>query len=204
MNNTSRSTRIRWWIAGLMWLAIAINYIDRTVLSAAAPHLIKEFDMNPELMGFIMAAFFWSYALLQIPAGWFADRFGQKKGLGIAVGWWSIATMAMGLATGFKSLLALRLALGVGEAAAYPSNAGITARWFPDRERATVSGLFDSASKFGGAVAMPLIVFMIAMFDWRLTFLAIGAIGLLWVIAWYFIYSENPEIINRLVRMKCV
>lgn len=101
--------------------------------------------------------------------------------------------MAMGLATGFKSLLALRLALGVGEAAAYPSNAGITARWFPDRERATVSGLFDSASKFGGAVAMPLIVFMIALFDWRLTFLAIGAVGLIWVIAWYFIYAENPE-----------
>ncbi len=79
MNNTLRSTRVRWWIAGLMWLAIAINYIDRTVLSAAAPRLITELDINPEMMGFIMAAFFWSYALLQIPAGWFADRFGQKK-----------------------------------------------------------------------------------------------------------------------------
>ncbi|TKI02815.1 MFS transporter [Martelella alba] len=193
MKNTVNSTRIRWWIAGLMWLAIAINYIDRTVLSAAAPHLIKELSIDPEMMGLIMAAFFWSYALLQIPAGWFADRFGHKKGLGLAVGWWSVATMAMGLATGFKSLLALRLALGVGEAAAYPSNAGITARWFPDRERATVSGLFDSASKFGSAVAMPLIVWMIAVFDWRLTFLAIGGLGLLWFIAWYVIYSENPE-----------
>jgi len=108
-----------------MWLAIAINYIDRTVLSAAAPHLIDELKLDPEMMGFIMAAFFWSYSLLQIPAGWFADRFGQKKGLGLAVAWWSIATSMMGVATGFKSLLALRLALGVGEAAAYPSNAGI-------------------------------------------------------------------------------
>ncbi|WP_200793219.1 MFS transporter, partial [Klebsiella variicola] len=94
---------------------------------------------------------------------------------------------------GFKALLALRLALGVGEAAAYPSNAGITARWFPDKERATVSGLFDSASKFGGAIAMPLIVWMIYTFDWRLTFLIIGSVGILWVIAWYFIYAENPE-----------
>ncbi|SXE52603.1 Hexuronate transporter [Klebsiella variicola] len=145
------------------------------------------------MMGFIMAAFFWSYSLLQIPAGWFADRFGQKKGLGIAVAWWSIATSLMGVAIGFKSLLALRLALGVGEAAAYPSNAGITARWFPDKERATVSGLFDSASKFGGAVAMPLIVWMIYTFDWRMTFLIIGGVGIFWVIAWYFIYSENPE-----------
>ncbi|MGP4128774.1 MFS transporter [Pantoea tagorei] len=79
MNPTLRSTKIRWWIAGLMWLAVAINYIDRTVLSAAAPHLITELEINPEMMGLIMAAFFWSYALLQIPAGWFADRFGQKK-----------------------------------------------------------------------------------------------------------------------------
>ena len=193
MNTTANTTRIRWWIAGLMWLAIAINYIDRTVLSAAAPHLIDELKLDPEMMGFIMAAFFWSYSLLQIPAGWFADRFAQKKGLGLAVAWWSIATSMMGVATGFKSLLALRLALGVGEAAAYPSNAGIAARWFPDKERATVSGLFDSASKFGGAIAMPLIVWMIYTFDWRLTFLIIGSVGILWVIAWYFIYAENPE-----------
>ncbi len=79
MNTTASNTRIRWWIAGLMWLAIAINYIDRTVLSAAAPHLIDELKLDPEMMGFIMAAFFWSYSLLQIPAGWFADRFGQKE-----------------------------------------------------------------------------------------------------------------------------
>lgn len=79
MNTTANTTRIRWWIAGLMWLAIAINYIDRTVLSAAAPHLIDELKLDPEMMGFIMAAFFWSYSLLQIPAGWFADRFGQKR-----------------------------------------------------------------------------------------------------------------------------
>ncbi|RJL27052.1 MFS transporter [Pectobacterium polaris] len=176
-----------------MWLAIAINYIDRTVLSAAAPHLISELHLTPEMMGFIMAAFFWSYSLLQIPAGWFADRFGQKKALGLAVAWWSIATSAMGFATGFKSLLGLRIALGIGEAAAYPSNAGIAAKWFPDRERATISGLFDSASKFGGAVAMPLIVWMIYMVDWRWTFAIIGSVGTIWVIAWYFIYAENPE-----------
>ncbi|MEL7628031.1 MFS transporter [Pectobacterium aroidearum] len=194
MSNTlAKKTSIRWWIAALMWLAIAINYIDRTVLSAAAPHLIDELHLTPEMMGFIMAAFFWSYSLLQIPAGWFADRFGQKKGLGLAVAWWSIATSAMGLATGFKSLLGLRIALGIGEAAAYPSNAGIAAKWFPDHERATISGLFDSASKFGGAVAMPLIVWMIYMVDWRWTFAIVGSVGIVWVIAWYFIYAENPE-----------
>ena len=81
MNTTANTTRIRWWIAGLMWLAIAINYIDWTVLSAAAPHLIDELKLDPEMMGFIMAAFLVILLLLQILAGWFADRFGQKKGL---------------------------------------------------------------------------------------------------------------------------
>lgn len=66
MNTTANTTRIRWWIAGLMWLAIAINYIDRTVLSAAAPHLIDELKLDPEMMGFIMAAFFWSYSFLVV------------------------------------------------------------------------------------------------------------------------------------------
>lgn len=191
--HSRKMTKIRWGVAALMWFAIAINYIDRTVLSASAPHLIKELELTPAMMGWIMSAFFWSYALLQIPAGWFSDKFGQKRGLGWAVGWWSLATAAMGLATGFKSLFGLRVALGVGEAAAYPSNAGIVSKWFPDKERATVSGLFDSASKFGGAVAMPLIVWLIYLFDWRITFVIIGACGLVWLVAWYAFFTETPE-----------
>jgi ACS family glucarate transporter-like MFS transporter len=176
-----------------MWTAIAINYIDRTVLSAAAPHLSSELSIPADQMGFILSAFFWSYAMLQLPAGWLADRFGQKIGLGASVGLWSFATSATGLATGFYSLFAMRLGLGVGEAGAYPSNAGIASKWFPDRERATISGLFDSASKFGGAVAMPLIVWMIALIGWRMTFVVIGAIGVLWAIVWWWFYTETPE-----------
>lgn len=193
MDNNNKATRIRWIIAGLMWTAIAINYIDRVVLSAAAPFISKEFALNATEMGLIMSAFFWSYALLQLPAGWLADRFGQKATLGGAVLWWSLATALTGLATGFKSLFALRIGLGIGEAAAYPSNAGITSRWFPDKERATVSGIFDSGSKFGGAVAMPLIVGLIALFGWKLTFVISGALGILWALAWFAFYRNDPE-----------
>lgn len=188
-----KKTKARWIVASLMWCAIAINYIDRTVLSAAAPKLITELGIPLDMMGIILSAFFWSYALLQIPAGWFADRYGQKKGLGLSVAWWSAATAATGLASGPMSLMGLRVALGVGEAGAYPSNAGIASKWFPDRERATISGLFDSASKFGGAVAMPLIVWMIALLDWRLTFVVIGSIGLIWAVVWWWFYSDRPE-----------
>lgn len=193
MAAAERRSSIRWIVATLMWLAIAINYIDRTVLAAAAPHLIRDLHIPLDLMGIVMSAFFWSYALLQIPAGWLADRFGHKIGLGVSVAWWSVATSATGLATGFVSLFGLRVALGVGEAGAYPSNAGITSKWFPDRERATVAGLFDSASKFGGAVAMPLIVWLITLVDWRLTFLIIGVAGVAWSVVWWWFYAETPE-----------
>ncbi|MCY8149259.1 MFS transporter [Bacillus paralicheniformis] len=191
-HSIQKKSNVRWVVAFMMWAAIAINYIDRTVLSAAAPYITEEFNLTAGQMGIIMSGFFWSYALLQLPSGWAADKYGQKKTLGFAVVWWSVATALTGLATGFKSLLGLRVALGVGEAAAYPSNAGIAAKWFPKKERATVAGIFDSGSKFGGAVAMPLIAWMIAVFDWKLTFLLIGLVGVVWGIVWMIFFKENP------------
>ncbi|AIF53277.1 MFS transporter [Pelosinus sp. UFO1] len=190
---TEKKSNVRWVVAALMWSAIAINYIDRTVLAAAAPYITKEFSITPSQMGIIMSGFFWSYALLQVPAGWFADKIGQKKTLGFAVAWWSVATALTGLGTGFKSILGFRVALGIGEAAAYPSNAGISSKWFPDKERATVGGLFDSGSKFGGAVAMPLIVWLIALFGWKMTFVIIGGAGIIWSIIWIMYFKEIPE-----------
>jgi len=185
-------SKVRWLVAGLMWSAIAINYIDRTVLSAAAPHLQSEFHLGAMEMGIVMSAFFWSYSLLQLPAGMLADRFGQKLVLGMAVFWWSLATAVTGLATGFKSLVALRVMLGVGEAGSYPSNAGIATRWFPRKERATVAGIFDSGSKLGGAVALPLIAWLLATFDWKVTFSITGALGLVWCVVWVVAFRNSP------------
>ena len=185
-------SKVRWVVAGLMWSAIAINYIDRTVLSAAAPHLQSEFHLGAMEMGIVMSAFFWSYALLQLPAGMLADRFGQKIVLGMAVFWWSLATAVTGLASGFKSLVALRVMLGVGEAGSYPSNAGIATRWFPRQERATVAGIFDSGSKLGGAIALPLIAWLLAVFDWKVTFAITGTLGLVWCVVWVLVFKNSP------------
>ncbi|MEM5316432.1 MFS transporter [Paraburkholderia sp. JHI869] len=190
---TRGRSKVRWWVAGLMWAAIAINYIDRTVLAAAAPRIQSEFHLGAVQMGVVMSAFFWSYALLQLPAGFLADRFGQKKVLGFAVLWWSLATAMTGFANGFKSLVGLRVALGAGEAGAYPSNAGIAAKWFPLRERATVAGIFDSGSKFGGAIALPLIAAMLTAFDWKITFALTGLLGLVWFAFWQFSFSDSPR-----------
>lgn len=190
--NQAKRTKMRWNVAAMMWAAIAINYIDRTVLSAAAPKIQSEFGLGPLEMGIVLSAFFWSYALLQVPAGYLADRFGQRKTLGIAVLWWSLATAVTGFATGFKSLIGLRIALGVGEAAAYPSNAGIASKWFPSKERATVAGIFDSGSKFGGAIALPMIAWLITLYGWKETFAIVGALGIAWSLVWWWMFRDSP------------
>lgn len=188
----NQRTRVRWIIALLMWAAIAINYLDRTILSAAAPTLMKEFHISPIEMGVVMSAFFWTYMLFQIPAGWFADRVGQRLSLGLAVTWWSIATALTVVCRGVTSLVFVRVLLGIGESGAYPSNAGVTAKWFPDKERARVSAIFDSGSKVGTALAMPLVVWMLTAFGWETPFIVAGLIGLVWVVIWWA-YYRDPE-----------
>lgn len=192
MINNQKRTKVRFSIAILMTLAIAINYLDRTVMSAAAPTLSEELQISPEAMGWIMSAFFLSYALCQIPAGFIADRFGQRRTLAGAVLWWSMATAATALAKTPFSFISTRILMGMGEAGAYPCNSGITAKWFPDRERGRITALFDSGSKFGTAFAMPLVVWIIAKWGWESAFIFCGALGFLWVIAWLKIYHD-PE-----------
>ncbi|MBG2790777.1 MFS transporter [Proteus mirabilis] len=192
MINNQKRTKVRFSIAILMTLAIAINYLDRTVMSAAAPTLSEELQISPEAMGWIMSAFFLSYALCQIPAGFIADRFGQRKTLAGAVLWWSMATAATALAKTPFSFISTRILMGMGEAGAYPCNSGITAKWFPDRERGRITALFDSGTKFGTAFAMPLVVWIIAKWGWESAFIFCGALGFLWVIAWLKIYHD-PE-----------
>lgn len=185
-------TNVRWKIAALMWGAIAINYLDRTCLSAAAPAIMKEFNFDAAQMGIIMSAFFWSYALFQIPAGWLADRIGQRLTLFGAVIWWSLGTAATALAKVPLGFISARIFMGVGEAGAAPSNAGVTAKWFPDKERAIVSAIWDSGSRVGTAFAMPLVVWMLSAYGWKVPFLFAGSLGLLWAAIWWWYYND-PE-----------
>ena len=189
---TEKKTNTRWWIAFMMWLAIAINYIDRGNLSVAIPLMAREFDLSPAIMGIVLSAFFWPYFLLQIPAGWFADRVGHRLSFALSVGSWSVATAVTALARGTASLVGIRILLGIGEAGAYPSAAGVTSRWFPDKERSRVSSIFDSGAKFGAAVALPFTAWLILRTGWRGTFILSGIIGIAWTIAWWIYYAE-PE-----------
>ncbi|MDQ0203358.1 MFS transporter [Pectinatus haikarae] len=187
-----KPTKARYVVALLMVSVIAINYLDRTVMSAAAPAMMKDLNIGPSEMGYIMSMFFFSYALCQIPSGWLADKLGQKMCLAIAVLWWSVATALTAGARSVSHLISARLFMGMGESGVYPCNAGICAKWFPDNERGKVAALFDSGSKFGTAFTMPFVTWMVVTYGWQLPFIISGSIGLVWIIAWLAYYND-PE-----------
>lgn len=183
---------MKWLIIALCFLANAINYIDRANLAVAAPHIRAELALDPATMGIIMSAFFWTYALCQMPSGWFIDKVGVRVSLAFAVAWWSIFTAVTGLVHTFGHMVGSRLLLGVGESAAMPSFNKAAYNWFPRSERGIACSLFDSGSRVGSALSLPLIALIISYVGWRGSFIITGGIGLLWAVAWWFIYRD-PE-----------
>jgi D-galactonate transporter len=184
--------RARWGMIALCFTATAINYIDRANLSAAVPSIQSDLGIDPSTMGIVLSGFFYSYAIMQLPSGWLIDRFGVKPMYAVAVAWWSVFTMATALGRGAVSMFGARLLLGVGEAGAYPSNAKVTALWFARSERAFASSIFDSGSRVGTALSLPIVTWLIATFGWRESFIVTGLLGFVWVVAWLVLY-RNPR-----------
>ncbi|MEW6342447.1 MAG: MFS transporter [Pseudomonadota bacterium] len=184
--------RIRWAMILMCFLANVINFIDRANLAIAAPSIRADLGLDAVGMGFVLSAFFWTYAFLQLPAGWFIDKVGVRVSLALAVGWWSVFTVATGAARGLAQLVGVRLMLGVGEAAAIPSFAKVAFNWFPRSERGIASSIFDSGSRVGSALSLPLVAWLIAIVGWRGSFAITGCIGIVWALAWWFVYRD-PE-----------
>ena len=192
-----RYPRVRWLMIAFCFLAIAINYIDRINLAIAAPHIKKDLGLDDTSMGLILGAFFWTYALMQIPAGRMIDRLGARAGLAIAVGWWSLFTVFTAFGKGFTSIFAARLALGIGEAGGNPGCVKVVYSWFAKKQRATASGIFDAGPRAGSALALPLVAWLISTWDWETSFVVTGALGLVWVVIWLIFYRE-PETMKGL------
>ena len=184
--------RIRWAMIFMCFLANVINFIDRANLAIAAPSIRAELGLDAVGMGLVLSAFFWTYAFLQLPAGWFIDKVGVRVSLALAVGWWSAFTVATGAARGLAQLVGVRLMLGVGEAAAIPSFAKVAFNWFPRSERGLASSIFDSGSRVGSALSLPLVAWLISLVGWRGSFVITGGIGIVWALPWWFIYRD-PE-----------
>ncbi len=184
--------RIRWLFIWLCFLANAIGYIDRANLAIAAHGIQAELHIGAAQMGLILSAFFWTYAFMQMPAGWVVDRIGVRISLTVAVVWWSIFTMATGAARNMVHFFGARLMLGLGESATMPSFTKTAFNWFPRRERGLACGIFNSGSVAGNVISLPLVTTLILIAGWRGAFLVTGLIGLVWALAWWFIYRD-PE-----------
>ncbi|MFY4775715.1 MFS transporter [Metabacillus sp. RGM 3146] len=187
----------RWTV--VIWLIIGglINYLDRANLSIAAPEMMKDLKLSNTDIGLFGTLFSWSYALMQLPAGWLIDRFGAKKMYAISLAWWSIATMLTGAVNKISSFVIARLLLGVGEAPGWPAGAKMTSFWFPKKERAFATGLWDSASKWGPAIAPPILVAIMVAFGWRALFYITGAVGVVFALL-FVIFYRNPDKSNGL------
>lgn len=184
--------KIRWLIIWLCFLGNAISYIDRANLAIAAPAIRAELGIDAAAMGLVLSAFFWTYAVMQLPAGWFIDKVGVRISLAFAVTWWSVFTIATGVARGVSQFVGWRLLLGMGEAAAMPSFTKTAFNWFPRSERGIACSIFNSGSTAGSALSLPLVTALIAVVGWRGAFVVTGLIGVVWALVWWFIYRD-PE-----------
>ncbi len=189
----SLSTRIprrRWMIGGLLGAGVLINYIDRINLSVAAPQLKAEFHLTTADMGLLFSAFFWSYALLQIPAGLILDRFGVTRIGRWGAFLWALASGAVALTSGFGGIFVARMLLGVAEAPGFPANSKATGYWFPRKERSVATSLFDAAAKFSNVIGVPLVAFVTVGFGWRWGFGITAILSLAYFLAFYWLYRD--------------
>ncbi|NBE50676.1 MFS transporter [Streptomyces boluensis] len=170
-------TRTRWKVFLLLLGVVALNYIDRGSVSVALPLITEDLNLSKEVTGFVLSAFFWTYALMQIPSGWLIDRFGPRKMAGGACIGWGVATGVTAGATGVGSLLAARLALGTVEAPVMPAGGKLNANWLPAKERGRGAVLMDGGAPLGSALGGLAISGLIAWTgSWRISFIVAGAV----------------------------
>ena len=176
----------------MLCLMYFITYLDRVNVSTAAAGFGKEFNLSKTEIGLVFSAFAYPYLVFQIIGGWVSDKFGAKRTLIYCGVLWAIATILTGFAGGLVSLLLARLLLGLGEGATFPAATSAMARWIPKENRAFAQGITHAFARIGNAVAPAAVVFIMIEYGWRQSFYVCGVLSLLWVVAWAFIFTEDP------------
>jgi ACS family hexuronate transporter-like MFS transporter len=188
---------LRWWIGGILFASTVINYIDRQTLSLLAPYLKLQYRWTNSDYANIVIGFRVAYSLGQALFGRWLDRIGTRRGMTITVIWYSLISVLTSLSQGLFSFGAFRFLLGVGESATWPAATKAVSEWFPKKERALATALFDSGSSIGGAVAPFLILPIYFRWGWRPAFMIPGLLGFLWLIGWRWLY-QTPEKHSRI------
>jgi MFS transporter, ACS family, hexuronate transporter len=190
---SGETRHFRWYICGLLFYATSVNYLDRQVLGLLKPVLSRELGWHEADYGWVVFAFQGAYALMMPLAGRIIDRVGTRLSYTLTVLVWSLASMSHALARSAVQFAAARFVWGIGEAGNFPAAIKTVAEWFPKRERALATGIFNSGSNLGALIGPLLVPFVAKHFGWRLSFVVTGSLDLLWVAAWLAIYRQPRE-----------
>lgn len=189
----ARPTKVRHIVLWLTVLVYMITYMDRVVISVAAPSIQEEFGFSLITMGWIFGAFQLSYALFQIPGGWLGDRFGPRRALAGIVMWWSAFTAITAFMWSASSMIVCRFLFGMGEAGAFPNATRSLSRWMLPSERGFAQGITHAGARLGSAVTPVVVVALIALWGWRAPFVIFAVLGIIWAAAWFWYYRDTPN-----------
>jgi ACS family hexuronate transporter-like MFS transporter len=183
----------RWLICALLFFATTVNYVDRAVLGVLAPTLRHDIGWNDQQYGYINSAFTLAYAIGFLFAGWFIDRVGTRLGYAIYLIIWSLSAAAHALARTAFGFGAARFALGIGESGNFPAAIKTVAEWFPKKERALATGIFNAGSNVGAVLAPAVVPWLALTWHWQAAFVVTGLAGLIWVVFWLPLYRKPAE-----------
>lgn len=179
----------RWVVVTLLFFATTINYLDRQVIGLLKPVLEVEFHWTETDYGYIVMAFSAAYAIGLLAFGGFIDKIGTKLGYTISLIVWSIAAMLHAAVKSTLGFGVVRAALGIGESGNFPAAIKVVAEWFPKKERALATGIFNSGANIGAVVAPVMVPWILGVYGWQMAFLITGAIGFIWLIFWWIFYE---------------
>ncbi|MBP1654455.1 MAG: transporter, partial [Bacteroidetes bacterium] len=189
-------SRYRWVVCALLFFATTINYIDRQILSLLKPILDEQMGWTNEQFGLINSAFQGAYGFGLLVFGWFIDRYGTKIGYAVSIAAWSVAALGHALVGSVGGFMGARIALGLGEGGNFPSAIKAVALWFPKRERALATSIFNSGTNVGAIIAPAIVPWIAFTWGWQAAFIAAGIAGFLWLFFWIPFY-DLPEKIAR-------
>src|SRR6266567_709562 len=184
------SNRVRWTVVALLFGATTVNYVDRQVLGILAPTLTRELGWRETDYAAIVSWFSVAYGVGLLGMGRFLDRIGVRRGLACSVGLWSLAAMGHALVRTVTGFSVARALLGIGESGNFPAGVKAVAEWFPERERALATGIFNAGSNVGVVVAALAVPWITLALGWRAAFLATGALDLTWLALWLAVYHD--------------
>lgn len=188
--------RYRWVVMMVDFLCLGLNYADRAAISVAAPFIIKEFGFSKAEFGIILSIFFFGYAPFNWVGGYLADKVGPRRVMAVAVAWWSLFTALTAVGFGFVSFLIIRFLFGFGEGPQATVTAKAMANWFPKRELGRAIAIANSSTPLGGAIAAPIVVAILVATanNWRVAFVVLGIVGLLFALGWYVAVRDTPAV----------